>query len=320
MQAPAIPYGRTARRLTWEFLPPPLRAAIESHLGGPVAEAVSQDAGFTPGFASVLSTADGASAFVKAANRKAQAPIASAYAEEGRKRTLLGDVVPAPALLWSMDDPHEDGWVVLGFETSAGRLPSRPWTDADLGIALDLAEEIADRTSALPSETLDALRLDPITDDIPELVTSWSKVAAIFPERDHLEDADDLARTFADLPDRALVHADMRDDNILIDDSDGVAVACDWNWPALGPAWLDTVDLLTAARGDGIDVEPLLASRRLTQDVDPEAIDSWLAAYCGFMTVAGTRPAPSSSPFLPGHALWSAEASWEWLCARRRWR
>lgn len=318
MHAPAIPYGRTARRLTWEFLPPDLRSAIESRVGGRVVEANSQDAGFTPGFASVLRTADGATAFVKAANRKAQAPIAAAYAEEGRKRALLGDAIPAPALLWQLEDPHKDGWVVLGFEAFAGRLPSRPWTEADLGIALDLAEDIAARTAGLPGETLAALRLDPIAEDIPELVTSWSRVAAVFPERDHLEEADDLARAFAVLPDRALVHADMREDNILIGDAS--AVVCDWNWPALGPAWLDTLDLLTAARGDGIDVDPILASRRLTKDVDPEAIDSWLAAYCGFMTAASTRPARPSSPFLPQHAMWSAEASWDWLAARRRWR
>ena len=318
MHAPPIPYGRTARRLTWEFLPPHLRSAIEARIGGPVVTATSQDAGFTPGFASVLTTADGASAFVKAANRKAQAPIAAAYAEEGRKRGLLADAIPAPALAWSMDDPHEDGWVVLGFETYDGRLPARPWTEADLGIALDLAEEIADRTADLGAATLDALRLDPIAEDIPELTTSWSQVAAVFPERDHLEEADDLARAFVELPDRAFVHADMREDNILI--GAGSAVVCDWNWPALGPAWLDTVDLLTAAGGDGIDVEPILASRRLTKDVDPAAIDSWLAAYCGFMTAASTRPARPSSPFLPQHALWSAEASWEWLADRRHWR
>lgn len=320
MQAPAIPYGRTARRLTWAFLPPGLRAQIEARLGGRVVDAASQDAGFTPGFASVLTTADGAAAFVKAANRKAQGPIAASYAEEARKRRLLGDAVPAPALVWEMDDPQDDGWVVLGFEAHPGRLPHRPWTGHDLGLALDLAEEIADRTAALTADTMATLALEPLAVDVPGLTTSWGKVAAVFPERDHLEEADDLARSFAELPDRAFVHADMREDNILIDEDAGGAVACDWNWPALGPAWLDTVDLLTAAHGDGIDVEALLASRRLTRDADPAAIDAWLAAYCGYMTLASTRPARSSSPFVTAHALWSAEASWDWLSTRRRWR
>lgn len=289
-------------------------------------EAVSQDAGFTPGFASVLTTSAGNSVFLKAANRKAQAPIAAAYAEEARKHVLLETVMPAPKLLWTMDGRHEDGWVVLCFERYDGSSPARPWTAADLDRALDLAEEIAAGTDALPDDErdqlLDELEAAPLIEDIPELVTSWDTVAAVFPERDHLEEAAALARSFAELPDRALVHGDLRDDNILLSARPGTgsgAVACDWNWPALGPAWLDSIDLLTSAHGDGIDVEPIVASRRLTRDIAPEQIDAWLAAYCGVMTVASTRPARSSSPHLPRHALWCAEASWSWLSQRRGW-
>jgi aminoglycoside phosphotransferase (APT) family kinase protein len=318
VQAPSLPHGRTAHRLSWPFLPPELRDAIEKRIGGEVVDAVSQDAGFTPGFASLLTATSGSTVFLKAANRKAQAPIAAAYAEEARKHALLAGRVPAPELLWTMDDRREDGWLVLCFEAYDGASPQRPWTDEDLDRALDLAEEIADRAADLPDALIAELRLDPLVEDIPDLVSSWSHVAAVFPERDHLEDADDLARAFAALPDRALVHGDLRDDNILLGTTGG-AVACDWNWPALAPAWLDTVDLLVAAHGDGIDVEPLVGSRRLTRDVDPVQIDSWLAAYCGAMTVASTRAARSSSPFLPRHALWSAEASWSWLAARRGW-
>lgn len=310
MLASPLPHGRTANRLTWPFLPPDLRAAIEARLGGAVVDAVSQDAGFTPGFASILST-DTTSVFLKAASRKAQRPIAAAYAVEARTRHVLGDRVPAPRLLWTLDDPAQDGWVVSCFERYDGAMPTRPWERDALDQALDLAERIA--TADMPAE----LALAPLVAEMPELASSWATVAAIFPERDHLDEAGALARAFGSIPAPALQHGDLRSDNVLIGGSG--AVACDWNWPALGPAWLDTVDLLISAHGDGLDADALLAARPLTRAVDPDAIDSWLAAYCGVMTVAATRPGRSSSPYLPRHAQWCAEASWRWLAARRGW-
>src|SRR3954454_23998337 len=95
---PPVPHGRTAVRLGWRFLPPEIRELVEGRLGGPVSAAVSQDSGFTPGFASVLTTTAGERTFVKAASKAAQPEIAASYAEEARKLALLGDRIPAPRL------------------------------------------------------------------------------------------------------------------------------------------------------------------------------------------------------------------------------
>jgi len=308
-----VPSGDSARRLTWPFLPRPLREYVESRIGGTVVDARSVDSGFTPGFASILTTDSGERVFLKAANRKAQAGVAAAYAEEARRHTQLAGLVPAPELLWWQPPRGEDGWVLLCFEAYDGRAPRRPWQLGELNRALDLAEEIADRTRILP----DDLDLSPLVDEVPDLLTSWGRVAAVFPEREHLEEADALARSFADLRDRSFAHCDLRDDNILLGDTG--AVACDWNWPALAPAWIDLVFLLASAYGDGLDVDPLLAERRLTRDVPADAIDAWLAACCGYMTVAAGRPARNSSPFLPRHAGWYADVLWGWLSDRRDW-
>src|SRR5688500_11845585 len=108
-----IPHGRTARRLEWQHLPPAVRAVVEEQVGSPVVRAESQGSGFTPGFASRLTGADGTEVFVKAASKQAQRPIAAAYAEEGRVQRLLPDQLPAPRLLWTHED---DRWVVLGWE------------------------------------------------------------------------------------------------------------------------------------------------------------------------------------------------------------
>ncbi len=305
---PRVPHGQTAQRLTWRFLPPEVRDLVEGRLGAAVADAESRDGGFTPGFASVLTGEDGSRLFVKAASRAAQALAASSYSEEARKRALLGDAIPAPRLLWTHED---DAWVILAFEAVDAAPPRRPWRPDELDRALDLAEEIAEATASVP----EALELRPLVEDIPSLLTSWSLVDADWP---HREEAAELAAAFAGLPDPRFVHADLRDDNVLLLD-DGGALACDWNWPALGPVWLDTVDLLVSAHGDGLDADDLLSRRALTRDADPDAIDSWLAAICGFMLASTSRPAPPSSPHLRTHATWYAEASWSWLARRRGW-
>ena len=92
-----IPHGRTAQRLTWPHLPPAVRAYIERRCGSPVVDAASQGGGFTPGFASVLTCADGSRHFVKAASTKAQKLFAGSYREEARKLqgTAAGRARPA---------------------------------------------------------------------------------------------------------------------------------------------------------------------------------------------------------------------------------
>jgi len=271
-------------------------------------EAVSQDAGFTPGFASVLTTSDGRRGFVKAASRVAQRDIASSYAEEGRKVAALGEAIPAPRLLWTHDD---EAWVVLGFEAVDASQPGRPWHPDELDRALDLAETIVDVTGDAPA----ALALRPMAEDVPGLLTGWNSVPDDWPHRD---EAAALAASLASRPAEHFVHGDLRDDNILLA-QDGRTLACDWNWPALGPVWQDTVDLLISAHGDGVDVAPILASRRLTRDADPEHVDAWIAALCGFMLSARGRPAPARSPHLRTHSDWYAEAAWSLLAQRRGW-
>ena len=305
---PDLPHGRTAMRLPWKFLPSHVRALVESHLGGPVVDAVSQDAGFTPGFASVLTSASGERLFVKAASRVAQADFAAAYLEEARKLRILDGTIPAPRLEWVHD---ADGWVVLGFEAVEGRAPRRPWRPAELDRALDLAEAIAEATREVPG----SLGLRPVVEDLPELVTGWDGVPEDWPHRD---DARALATMVATLPDQQFAHCDLRDDNILLA-ADGRTLACDWNWPVLGPRWLDLVNLLVFGHGDGLDVEPFLARRTLTSDVEPEQIDAWLAGFCGFMLARRTRPAPPTSPHLRTLTDWQAEAAWSWLAQRRGW-
>jgi hypothetical protein len=115
-----------------------------------------------------------------------------------------------------------------------------------------------------------------------------------------------------------VVHTDVRDDNLILR-PDGSAVLCDWNWPVSGAVWLDTLFLMIGPRGDGIDVDAVLASRTLTRDVPADHVDAMLALVVGYFFKTGDEPAPPTSPHLRDHQRWQGEVVWRWLCERRGW-
>lgn len=308
-----VPHGRTARRLEWPLLPPMLRRLIEQRMGFRVVGVDSAGSGFTPGFASTLTGEDGRRVFVKAASKKAQRPFADSYREEIRKLSALPAGLPVPRLLWSHED---DLWVVLALQHVAGRNPARPWQADELDACLDTLDLLADALTPAPA----AMRLRPMTapDEFGAMLTAWDHVRRNLPDWPHLEDAAALAARHAEaLRGDGLVHTDARDDNFIL--TPHGAVLCDWNWPVLGPAWVDTVLLLVSAAGEGLDADALLARRRLTRDVDPGHVDVLLALVCGYFLESRDRPVPNSSPYIRVHARWWSEAAWAWLAGRRGW-
>lgn len=306
-----VPPGRTAIRLEWQFLPPNLRAYVERKCGSPVVEAHSQGAGFTPGFASVLTCADGSRHFVKAASVKAQRAFAAAYREEARTLRALPEGVPAPRLLWMLDDD----WVVLGLEHVDARNPARPWRRPDLDACLDACETVADALTPAPG----SLDLHAFADELADWPAHWDHVRAATPDLPHLEEAAALATRLPELAaGDTVVHTDLRDDNFLIDGSGKVWI-CDWNWPTRGAEWLDSFITLVGPRGDGLDVEAVIRERRLLRDVPAEDLDAALALVTGYFLRQKDEPSPPTSPYLRQHQAWQGEVCWAWLCERRGW-
>ena len=309
----SIPHGRTARRLEWPHLPAHVRSLVESRCGSPVVTAVSQTAGFTPGFASVLTCEDGTRHFVKAASVRAQRPFAQAYREEARKLAVLPAEAPAPRLLWTSDS---DDWVVLGLEHVEARAPRRPWRVGDLDAALDMLESAADLLTPPPA----GMPLDSFAEDFADVPAYWEDVRRLRPALPHLDEAAALASRVGEVSGGStLVHTDVRDDNILLT-PDGSALLCDWNFPCVGAAWLDTLFLMVGPRGDGLDVEAVLAERRLTRDVPAESVDVVLAMLVGYFFRQCEEPVPPTSPHVREVQRWQGEVCWDWLCERRGWR
>lgn len=305
-----IPHGRTARRLEWPHLPRHVRALIEERCGSQVVDAVSQGAGFTPGFASVLTCADGSRHFVKAASQKAQRMFATAYREEARKLSALPAEAPTPRLLWQHDDADGEGWVVLGIEHVEARQPTRPWRADDLAACVAMTEQLAAALTPVPA----GLDLDDFATEFADWPAYWEHV-----DREHADEAAALATRYAEVTTGStLVHTDVRDDNLLLAE-DGRVLLCDWNWPVAGAAWIDTLLLMIGPRGDGLDVDAVLAGCALTRDLDPEAVDIVLALVTGYFLHSAALPSPPTSPHMRAAQLWQGEVCWEWLSERRRW-
>lgn len=308
----SVPHGRTARRLEWPHLPPHLRAAVEARCGSEVVDAESCTAGYTPGFASVLTCADGTRHFVKAASVKAQRPFAEAYRAEARKLAALPAAAPAPRLRWTHD---RDDWVALGIEHVEARHPARPWRAADLTALLGVLARTAETLTPAPA----GLGLDDIRTELAEWPAAWDHTRAAWPGHPHVEEAARLAARFPEVSaGDTVVHTDVRDDNVLLC-TDGRVLLCDWNWPARGPAWLDSVWAMIGPRGDGLDVDAVLAAHPLTADVPAADVDTAIALILGYLFRAADALVPSTSPYLREAQRWQAEVCWEWLGERRGW-
>ncbi len=306
---PRIPHGRTARRVQWSHLPPGVRRAVERRLGSPVVDAASQDTGYTPGFASVLTCADSSRHFVKAAAIKAQRAFAHSYRVEARRLRSLPPDLPAPRLLWS--DEVED-WFLLSTEYVAGRPPLRPWISSDLALASDMLVRIADQLTPAPGVGLETA------------VEEFGAWPALWEVIDHprADEIGALAARYADVvTGTTLVHADIRDDNILVlgEGPGDRAMLCDWNWPVVGAAWLDSLLLLIGPRGDGLDVDAHIAEHPLLADVPAEHIDVALALVLGYFTSSAAEAVPAASPHIRAAQAWQRDVIDDWLAERRGW-
>ena len=301
-------------RLEWPHLPPHVRALVERRIGGEVVDAQTRDSGFSNGFASVLTRADGSRHFVKGASVKAQRGAASSYRAEAMVLPALPDGVPSPRMTWQHDD---DEWVLLGLEYVDGAAPARPWRGADLDRCLDALELLAEAGAA----GLDGLELTRFAEDFVDGPAAWDVVRSrgtLDAPETLLAEAAERAAGFAEVTDGdTLVHTDLRDDNLLL--TPGGAQMVDWSWPALGAAWVDSVLLLVGPRADGVPVDDLLTGRPLTRDVPADAVDALLALVAGVqLKSAGDRP-PPASPYLREHQRVLGEAAWGWLAERRGW-
>lgn len=314
---PENPYAATSVRPDWGDLPPAVRAAITRRLGAPVVSATRATSGFTTAFAGVLRLGSGDSVFVKAAP---QGNTSFAYAREALITAALPSGVPAARPLWTLE---EAGHFVLCLAAVPGRIPRMPWSPDELDATLTAWRAACDALATPPAELL-AVGLPALPDLVRDELSWWAEIAAgrvRVPDLPPwaLSHLDELAELEHRLPPLvagdAVLHGDLRIDNVLIDDA-GAAWLCDWTWPCLGEPWFDTVTLLVSAWGDGADTDALLAGWA----PPPGGVDGTLAAMSGYWLVRAAGDSGTASPSVREHHRFSGTRALRWLAERRGWQ
>lgn len=311
------PLAIGGNRLTWQEVPLMLRAALEAAAGAPVAGAISKEGGFSPGLASVLELADGRSVFAKAASASRNEFTVEAIRRETRILAELPGDVPAPRLRWSFDDGE---WVALVTEAIDGRNPVQPWRPQELDRFLVAAEILADQLTPSP------IVAGSFSEDAGDY-NSWTKLAGEPGAADRLDPrARGLVDRLAGLERSwsaatagdALLHGDLRSDNFLLT-PDGFVVV-DWPFACIGAPWLDLLlSLPSVAMHGGGDPQALWAGHPLSRGVDPDAVDTVLAAASGFFLRRSLEPAPPLLPTIREFQKAQGMITLDWLCGRVGW-
>lgn len=276
--------------------------------------------GFTPGFAAVLELADGHQVFVKAVSpaQNEHSPVLAR--QEIAAASSIPESVPAPRLLWSLDDGD---WVVLGFEAVVGRSPELPWRATDLERVLDA---LVDLSQARP---LAGHALPDQAAAWAESFTGWRSFAAMganeraeIVERAggigewahrHLERLAtweaDAARFAAG---ESLVHGDLRADNIMLAPEELWFV--DWPHAGVGAPWLDLAFMLPSVtmQGGGAAHE-LFSASPLSDGVSRDAQRAVVAGITGFFTWHCLQPDPPGLPNLRAFQRAQAYTAVAWL-------
>ncbi len=276
--------------------------------------AESQPGGFSPGSADRVVLADGRRAFVKAVGAEVNPDSPAIHRRELAVTAALPDSSFAPHLLGGYDD---GAWVALAFDDIDGRAPQMPWTIEDLTRCLAALGEIAARLSPSPLPDLprlvdavadDFTRWDTLADDLPADLDPWAA--------DRIPELADLGRLSLEAMDGvALVHGDVRADNLLLTDDRVVVV--DWPWASLGAPWVDSLTIvLNAAVFGEHDPQALLTRTPVLAATDPDAVTATVAGLAGYFSWQGRQPARPEMPTIRRFQLAQADACLRWLRVR----
>lgn len=287
------------RRASYAAMPAQVTEWVEHTLGSPVVQAEDQVGGFSPGCATRVRCADGTRAFVKAVGAELNPDTPTLFRREVLALTLLGSHPLWATLLASYDSGAAGGdWVALLLEDVEGTHPDldddatmeRLLTDTD-AIGAVLRERVPQppRQDALvqtapPAPPGDTPMYRAGLVDVTTVFTAWADTFDMLGDLprgllphwvlDHHSTLADAVRRLALEPCNHLVHADIRNDNLLQRD-DGSIVFLDWGAVGVGPDWLDPL-LARLERVDTAWFDSSLTGSAALRVAGPEVVTSWL--------------------------------------------
>lgn len=252
-------------------------------------------------------------------NDQVCSPLSSLLRAERNINAAIPAHPHVPRLLhWVDEVVGDDEWVALVFEAVSGSPPPLPWDRQDAVLVLRSLEELSESLTPAPIPT------PTLPDLMASMADSWAKaekdaspVLAGW-DQERLPELNDLAQLAGTrgglMAGAALLHVDLRADNLVIDRSGSSPHVwfVDWSWACVGPRWVDAalLSLDFAAYGDHRP-EGLLAEANVT--LRPEALHALLAGLAGNWALALSEPAAPGMGGLREFQRRFFDATVDWL-------
>ncbi len=304
-------------RVAWADLPGNVRAAVEEVCGAPVTAARTQPGGFSPGVAARVRCADGTRWFVKAVSAEANPDSPLMHRREARHLAALDPLivagqVPAPRLRGTVD---LGPWFALVLDDVDGRPPALPWRAADLAQLIGILDRLAEALTPAP------IQVRTFAEVHAGMFSGWRTLAGSA-EQDRLDPwsrahLDELARLESAWEPHsagaALLHADIRADNVLLTADRGLIIV-DWPHACRGAAFAELVLFApSVAMQGGPGLADLLKMSEAGRRASQQSVTAVLCAMAGFLTRHALLPPPPGLPTVRAFQAAQAEVARGWL-------
>lgn len=291
-------------RLGFADAPARVRTWAGRQIGGEVIAVTDCVGGMSPGPAARVRSVSGATAFVKACGPELNPITPELLRDEARILVVLPDHPNLPRLI----DAYDDGeWVALLIEDLPGAVPDVPWSTEDLRRASGVLSAVGPVLDGIVSDWVEPARASPIFSDGWKLLADRLDQVDPWWAKHHDELAAHAERAVALIDGKALLHWDVRADNLIFGDQRDVLI--DWGQVRRGARWMDHALLAMDCAMSGslgptalefFATEPALAGR------DPADLVSLMAAAGMTFAARATEEAPPGLPTLPAtRARWA---------------
>lgn len=284
---------------------------------GPMADGAHLPHGCSCGLLMPVIGTDGSCEFFKGAHQIATADTFRRYGREFDRLRLIPLLVeecdfPAPTIGGLYED---DVWRIVAYQGFATLPTARPWTSQHVASALAILHRMSNSTQG------PATAHWPRLDESPwALGDTWYALDDASIECDQRVEIDQLMEVLpAALAADQHVHGSAYQAHHFLLDTQPDGVLVDWADAAIGPSWVDAVDMLIGARADGrVNVTTALM-HPLFDGVPDDHLDAWLASRLGFFVDRARRTLGSAALELNQIFAWYAGATYLWLAERRGW-
>lgn len=307
-------------RIEYRDLPGSFRDSLVEAIGAHVVSAVNATGGFTPGPAAVCELDDGRSVFVKACSFEMNHFAAAMHQREATVLAEMPSSIPAPRLLASVE---VGDWFGLVTEHVQGVMPVPPFSDEEVDGVLQTVTDLAVAGAVCPVDIA-----DPIGTHDAELDARWAwrqlrdkggvSRSGEWVGR-HIDELIALEAGWVEAAaGGALVHRDLRADNMLLTEHGGVVV--DWASASVGAPWVDLVGLLPDLRlGGGPDPHVAFGAHPVGAAAPAAEVNCYLASLAGYFTRQSLQqPIPGVTGLREFQSA-QGQISRGWLAERLGW-